>query len=398
MRLDFQSSTDGPIYLKSTNVDASMAGPHITYYLSIHKLSSEPQKGAVIIVAGRYKIADRLQTNIHNVTNAVYSLFSAHGYGADDIYYLATDSTLVGYDASATVGNLGAAITDWATSKVSASRSLTLYLMDHGSQNELYLDELNQERLTPETLDSWLTQLETDVPGIKINVIIEACNAGSFIQGNQSISKAGRVIITSTNVQNLAYASAGGAYFSDHFISTLWRGQHLFGGFWEAQIATRRVSPLQKPWLDADGNQIPNEISDSAVAVQRGFTQGAFDPPDPWPPYIAHVPQPLPIENRRSTIQAEVRDNKQVRRVWAVIYPPSYEPPSSGPELVPETLSTLVLQTQGEDKYSAQYPGFDETGTYRIVIHAEDGDGLQARPVAIELENGESLYLPLLAN
>lgn len=99
-----------------------------------------------------------------------------------------------------------------------------------------YLDEPSQ-RLTPADLDSWLTTLEQAIPGVKINVIIEACYAGSFIQDAQSISKPGRnrVIITSTNPDNRAYASQDGAYFSDHFLAALRQGRHLFGSFWEAR-------------------------------------------------------------------------------------------------------------------------------------------------------------------
>ncbi len=396
VRLDFQSPITGTLYLRMTNVDANVAGAAVTYRLSVRPLSAT-STGALILIGGRLRLVDPLQTNIHNVTNAVYKLFQANNYTKDDIYYLATDANVPGWDASATLANLRAAITTWACDKVGGERALTIYLIDHGAIGELYIDEPNRERLTPALLNEWLTELETAVPGVKINIIIEACNAGSFIAGTQSISKANRVIITSTNLQNLAYASATGAHFSDHFITALYQGHHLFASFWEAQTAVRRVLLFQEPWLDADGNGVANEASDEAVAAQRGFGYGAFGP-DVWPPYIATASALADVSNRRATqatIQATVEDDKQVRRVWAVIYPPSYQPPPNSNELVPEALPTIVLQTQGDHQYAAKYTGFDELGSYTVVIHAEDDAGLEARPFAFKVSTGSQLFLPL---
>ena len=97
-------------------------------------------------------------------------------------------------------------------------------------------------------------------------------------------------------------------------------------------------------------------------------------------------------------IQARVLDDERVRRVWAVIYPPSYQPPGTGEELVRETMPTIVLLDQGSDWYGAIYSGFDEMGTYRVVIYAEDDDGLEARPLAIEVTTGWPVYLPLISS
>jgi hypothetical protein len=55
-----------------------------------------------------------------------------------------------------------------------------------------------------------------------------------------------------------------------------------------------------------------------------------------------------------------------------------------------------VLVDQGEDWYAATYTGFDEVGTYRVVVYAEDDDGLEARPLAIEIRAGYSVWLPLM--
>jgi hypothetical protein len=55
-----------------------------------------------------------------------------------------------------------------------------------------------------------------------------------------------------------------------------------------------------------------------------------------------------------------------------------------------------VLLDQGGGWYGAAYPGFTEHGACRVVIYAEDGEGLEARPVAITVSTGVRVYLPLL--
>ena len=83
--------------------------------------------------------------------------------------------------------------------------------------------------------------------------------------------------------------------------------------------------------------------------------------------------------------------------VWAVIYPPSYVPQESQTgELAQEAMQTLKLQKIDENEYAVEYAAFNEIGTYRIVIHAEDQEGLLAQPKTLELSVGNQLYLPMI--
>ena len=266
---------------------------------------------------------------------------------------------------------------------------------------------MQHERLTPAQLAAWLDRLAAAVPNVPINVLIEACYSGSFITGSgATLSKPGRVIITSTNLHNLAFASEQGAYFSDYLFSALRQGHHLFSGFWEARIAARQISSLiQDPWLDADGDGTPNELEDAAIAARRTLfplnTQAASQL---WPPYIAAL-QEIASPTGQRRLQADVRDNGAVARVWAVIYPPDYVPPVSGNELTPEDAPKAEL-TRVDNRYVLDYPGFTQLGLYRLVIHAEDADGLQARPAVItintaaaiggQVESNSTVYLPLV--
>jgi hypothetical protein len=183
---------------------------------------------------------------------------------------------------------------------------------------------------------------------------------------------------------------------ADHLIAAgLDQGESLFGALQTARWATE-APHAQTPWLDDDGDGLANGVWDGTEAAQRGFSFAGTLLADEWPPYIVAATGPTEIAQGHGVLQAEVRDDEDVHRVWAVIYPPSYEPPTSGVEMPQENLPTIVLQDQGDDRYSATYTGFDELGSYRVVIHAEDNDRREGRPLAIEVRTGREVYLPLV--
>lgn len=411
IQLNFVAPTAGAYYLQLRNVGAGSINNAATYQIAVRALDAETQSGAVILLAGRLYGADDLQANINHVTATLYQTLLNNGYSADNIYYLSTATSSPGVDGAATLTNLQYAITTWAKSRVNESHGLTLYLIDHGDKGIFYVDNVQQERLTPAQLAEWLDRLEEAVPHVPINVLIEACYSGSFITGNYpnagTLSKPGRVIITSTNLHNLAFASEQGAYFSDYLFTALRQGHHLFSSFWEARIAARQVSALiQDPWLDADGDGTPNELEDAAIAARRTlFTPNTQATSQLWPPYIATLQEGAGPNGQRQ-IQADVRDNGTVARVWALIYPPDYVPPTNGNELTPENAPKAELTLVG-NRYVLKEPGFTQLGLYRIVVHAEDTDGLQARPAVImvntaaaiggQFENNGMVYLPLIA-
>ncbi len=395
-RLDVTAPASGQVYVRLTNQDAAVAGAAVRYQLSVRALSGDTSNRALILLAGRLRGNDSLQKNIHNVTNAVYTLFQRNGYTDDNIQYLATDTSLAGFDAAATRENLRSAITQWAKTKVGSGGVLTLYLMDHGGVETFYIDELSNQRLSPSDLDGWLTELETAVPNLKINVILEACQSGSFVTLPQSISKANRVVIASTNDVNDAKASKDGAYFSDHLLTWLHQGYNLLVAFNEAKEVASTAFVLQQAMIDGNGNGIPNELTDGAIAASRSFAYAGTFSSDDWPPHIFTVQPPTLINNFKGVIQADVRDNQQVRQVWAVVYPPDYTPPVTGQELQPEVLPTFLLTpVDNGSLYAGEFTGFTQTGVYRIVVQAEDADGLVALAGRDRGQYGQSAFLAL---
>lgn len=403
VRLAFTATQSTDYYLKLINNKSDRYGDDMTYQIAVRALTNSSAGGALIIVAGRNQEDDFLQTQIHNVTNRVYRLWRNQGFPAERIRYLATDLSLdpdkdgkPDVNALPDNANLRQAITEWAVSQLRGQQSLTLYLMDHGGYDKLYLDEPRHERLTPTDLDQWLTALQTAVPGVRITVIIEACNAGSFIDPDKSISKAGRVVITSAGAFELAWATNSGAHFSDALLDGLAQGKTLLGAFYEAQANTQHTPSVQSPWLDDDGDAIPNDGDDGLLAAQLSFRQpGTFEQTITlWQPYIVQSGVRNASDTRRE-IWAEVRDDGNVEKVWAVIYPPSYQPPTTAEELGSGP-PPITLQARGNNEYAGLYGAFEEAGEYRIMIYAQDDDGLSSPIKTITFHNGSRLFLPLI--
>ena len=388
-----------------------------SYRLSVRHLNATPQRGLLILVAGRLRIGDELQTNIEAVAQNVYTLFRERGYEDDDIYFISA-RPLADRDAAADVNEFYKAITTWAVEQgAGVERPLTLYLVDHGDEDVFYLDGVRGQLVTPVDLDSWLTELETIRPGIRINVFYEACFSGSFIQNPNSISKPGRVIITSTSGQNLAYASRGGAVFSDLFITGLRQGSSLLTSFQNAAEPITRNFLVQRPWLDDNGNGIPNDPGDGQEAARRGFNfAGTLDNGgvpqyiEQWPPYISAVrltelaaladavDVPSEVDSKVRRIWAKVLiDEKygdRVKDVWVEIFPPSFVPPENSTEMVRSPMAPCSLIARGNNEYEAQCSPFDEVGTYQVIFYALSNNGLLGQPKTLNISVGFQIFLP----
>jgi alpha-tubulin suppressor-like RCC1 family protein len=411
LRLRFTASADGAYYLNLTNYDPEVAGAAVAYQLFVRKLEEGPQPGALVVVGGRLRVNDDLQPNIYEATNLVYRLFTRHGYPAERIFYLANDLTLDAdnnaqtqdVDGLANRERLQYALTQWATDPslgLGPDRAFTLYLMDHGDYDKFFLNGRN-ETVGPDELDQWLTSLETARPGVKVNVMIDACLSGSFIDPGKSLSKAGRVVITSASNDANAYpVREGGTVFTNAFMQALDGDTSLFGAYAEARAVGLAWPFAQSVWLDDNGNGVANEPTDGQVAQQRGFAfAGSLAPTwEAEPPYIAWVQPPLTIANRRGEIRAFPRTASANLDVWAVIYDPTYSPPPPS-ETLPVDTSRATIRLEDLDKdgvYSGLFAGFDQLGVYRIVVYAVDDSRLQSRPKQALVTVGSQLFLPLV--
>jgi ligand-binding sensor domain-containing protein len=379
---------DGTYYVKVYNHDPDQYGRDATYDLSIRV---QPIGGAAIVVAG-HDDGYRLQSNIYHCTDQSYDVFADGGIPVDNLYYLTPDDANPDRDQDSTSSNLQYAIQTWAADKVGPEVPLYLYLIDHGGLDTFIING-SDDTISPSDLDAWLTTLEQATGADTINIFIEACRSGSFIDGWQEVAGPGRVVIASTSRDYNAYASAQGAYFSDAFFSAVGESKDLCQSFRDAEEAVEATGLRQEPWIDDDGDGVPNEPEDCELARRRGLAAFFGD----RPPVIDAIAVPLRIEGYVGTIKARVRDDMGVDDVWAVIYPPSFEEPEPTDTMPALDLTSIkLLDLDGDGEYSGTYTGFTEVGEYHIVVYAEDDEGDQATPKGADVRRGWEVYLPLV--
>ncbi|MFN8474912.1 MAG: caspase family protein [Anaerolineae bacterium] len=377
------------------------AGNSSSVTLSVTQLSAAP--GAVIIIAG-HNDTNSLQPNIFNATNRAYRVFRGAGFRDEDIYYLSPspqdpngDGTANEVDAITSADNVRQAIQTWARARVGPGRPLYMYIMDHGEIEFLCADGCQTAgRVAPADLDAWLRDLESKSGVDEVNIIYEACHSGSFIDrvGSiaQSISKPGRVIITSTGRDNNAYASVQGAYFSDAFFTCLSSSGDLRSCFDQAKSAVSAVASNQTPWIDDNGDGISN-VTDGNIAKNRYVAKlfGAL-PPRVVDASVARI-------GTTGILTATVeRGDDPLEIVWAAVYPPSFREPTATTLDLGVPLIRLEPVPQNEGLFRADYPnGFIESGDYRVVFFAQDRSGDNAPPKVVSVRTGGKLYLPLIA-
>ena len=361
--------------------------------LTIHRLAG--QNGAVVIVGGHDE-SYRLQTRIDYATRRAYNVFRGAGFGPEDIYYLSPtpqDADGDGFDdvtSTPAPANVHAALR-WAADRVGPGVPFFLYMMDHGQIEGFCADGCAPAgQITSQDLDAWLSELEASSGGDQVNVIIEACHSGSFVDRAQgiakSISRNGRVVIASTGRTNLAYASAQGAYFSDAFFSAVANSNSLLDSFDHAKTAIEVTGNDQTPWLDDNGDGLYTP-ADGAFAAER-YVASFFGS---LLPRITETS--ISRSGAKGTITARVeRGDGPMDLVWAVVYAPSFHEPISNTMELGVPLIKLEPDEEQEEVYVANYNGFIEEGIYRVVIYAADDAGNQALPKRVLMEK---VFLPL---
>jgi hypothetical protein len=365
--------------------------------LTIYRLVG--QNGAVVIVGGHDDTYE-LQTRIDYATRRAYNVFRDAGFGAEDIFFLSPspqDADEDGFSdviSTTTPANVHA-ILQRAASRVGPGVPFYLYMMDHGKIEVFCADGCEASgRITPQELDDWLGELEASSNCDLVNVIIEACHSGSFVDRvddvAQSISKAGRVVIVSTGRTSNAYASAQGAHFSDAFFSAVANSKSLLSSFEQGQIAVEVAGHYdQTPWLDDNGDGLSNP-TDGTLAGERYVTSffGSLLPEIT----VASVS----LSGVEGTITAQVeRGDAPLDLVWAAVYAPSFQEPTTTTMDLGVPLVKLEPDQEQEGVYQAIYNGFVEEGTYRVVVYVADEAGNQALPkkaFIVEMQ----VFLPLL--
>lgn len=370
-------------------------------------------QGAVIIIAGRND-TNGLQSNIYNITNRTYRIFQSAGFANEDIFYIAptqqdADNDGLADDVDlipATPDAVENAVVTWAATRVGPNKPLFVYLADHGFVNKFCLDGCGSTvSVTPAQLNGWLTQLEAATGVDQITVVLEACLSGSFITRADptdlnSLSKPGRVIITSTSDDRNAYASAQGAYFSDAFFSCIADSQDLNTCFNEAKQAVSTTGVNQLPQMDDNGDALFN-TNDGTVAQSRFVTRFFAS----LRPNIVRSGM-VETSGATRTLFAEVEAGaEELDVIWAAVYPPSFtEPvdPVNAPTLNLNVPTVKLEDPDGDGRYEFTYiNGFTEEetegATYRTVFYAQDKNAIHAIPKGDFGGGTVKVFLPMVA-
>lgn len=406
--LAFTAPASGRYYARVLQNDGTVYGAETEYDLSVR---AQTPTGAAIIVAGRMKLNDEVQPIINATANLAYQTLLQSGFSPDNIQYLNSDTTQPGVDATPTLTNTREAIQNWARTRVGLGVPLWLYLADHGEVDRFH-NEVS-EVVTAAELNLWLSNLEATSGVDQINVVIDACFSGSFIDtyqsggwGAEEIAGHGRVVVASTTSHWWAYAPpivtgqpVPLMYFSDGFWHALAQGQNVWGAFLEGREAVEGggqrcgdyAYTCQRPWLDDTGDAW-FDTNDGLLAQSRGlqanFGGGVV-------PYIDWV-QVGEVVDGQAQVTAQVRDDGSVGRVWMRVFAPSFTPPQSADGSVPVVVVPEAdLGTKGGDQFTLNYTDFTETGVYQMVVYAIDDEGNVAQPKWV-LVGGKKIYLPLV--
>jgi hypothetical protein len=310
-RITWRATFTGRVYAKSANHTASVFGANTGYDLSARIYTQPP----VVVIVGGHDNGYSLQSNIDYLSDLAYRTFLASGVPKTNIRYFSPnpnrDVDGNGFNddifATATITNVRDAVQDWSRTRgVSLGVPFYLYLVDHGYYDQFLAAGLTG-RVFAEQLNLWLSNLEATSGADNINVILEACKSGSFIDvtglGPNKISGLNRVVIASTSSTLDAYPSAQGAYFSDVFWTAVGQNQDLKTAFDTARQAVQATGLSQQPWLDDNGDAVANS-QDGAVARGRGVGSSFGD----------HAPtidwlQVGNIAGGTGAVQAQIRDD-----------------------------------------------------------------------------------------
>lgn len=413
IRLNMRAPAQGPLYLKLYHEDGSVFGGDVNYTLSVRDLPATNSGNALIIVADN----DPGQQRINQAAQVVNRHAMQYGgYQDGQIYRLYAPYTGVYNDPL--TKTLQLAISEWAKETVGQGGMLTLYITGNAEKGRIFLEKSSGQYVDAALLHTWLSELEAARPDIRINIVLDASYAGSFLSALRASSST-RVIIASTGADHVAWVSRTGTLFTDYFFQSLAQGGSFYTALHDAREAIEKAAPWSSPGAGvqlqaANSQQVPQlddtgdgiaDANDGALAKQRGLIAATSPSNQPAPPFIRQVPQPT-IQQGVGTVQALVQHDTDAGAlaVWAKIYPPSYRPAESTGEPGSDTsvpTTTLTLKSTFAATQDSWYEGtytFQDAGTYRVVVYAEDANNLLAQPseITVTVEQDNPVYLPFI--
>ena len=341
-------------------------------YVNVMSSADIARSGKAVVIAGRASSTDPVWPTTQYLANYGYNALRYRGYGRENMRYL---SPVMGADvdgdglandiaALSTRANVADALTNW----VGNADKLFVYLVDHGGVNEgLGFFRLSPaETISATELNGWLTALQ-ERWGTEVTLVIDCCNSGSFLSSLSYAGAAKRVVIASCGADEpTVFVSGGLVSFSEAFFSGLMLGLSAGDAFVSAKEA---MSSYQSAVLDDTGDGVGGG-ADGAYA--DGLTVGASFVAGKDVPQVGSVAANQQLAGATvATLWAdEVVSAYPVARVWCQVVPPSYQPDPANP--VTDLPQLELTYNASTGRYEAQYAGFSEEGTYKVIYYAKD--------------------------
>jgi parallel beta-helix repeat protein len=342
---------------------------------------------ALIIAGGGYQDNPLMETTQY-LADRFYKLLIKRRLHEESIMYMSSvvqekDGRVdkISFTQQTIIDHINGLNTD---GEVNEKRPLLIYMVDHGGINKFKLNAENI--LTAESLNECLNNLQEETE-CKVQIVIDACYAGSF---NTTLSKSytqNRMIITSTGGNGPSYYDQDGREsFSTYLFNWLSQGFSLGESFTHAETKLREKSYLyydQQPMIS--NLQLANETYLGGTFIQGDLV-----------PIITndHTPNQILTESSLE-IYANIIDTEDSQcNVWASILPPNRPAPTynenSSPQWQLETIQLLPKPEQ-PDIYAARYNCFYQKGTYVVTVYASDAsDNISSKEIFLTV-NKEQL-------
>lgn len=351
-------------------------------YMNVISAAEVSQVGKAIVIAGRASVSDPIWPSSDYLADLGYNTLLYRGFSKANIRYLSPEPN---QDADgngemddiwgpSTLANAANCFTNWAGN----ANKLFVYLVDHGNGSSNGLFKISPtEDLTAGMLASWLNTLQDAHTNMEITVVIDCCQAGSFINDLAYGGTAQRIVIAScTDIQPTYFVAGGLVSFSDAFFCAMMMGYDVEQCF---EAAAGAMSTYQVAWIDDDKNGVHQAGIDggnsAGVYIGASFVAGKDIP------QIGLVcGNQLLTGATKATLWADyVVSGYPIERVWCMVVPPGHVPDPDNPVSDIPQLDLEYNSTSG--RYEAEYTGFSDEGTYKIVYYAQDIWGSVSLPV-----------------
>ncbi|MEM7390849.1 MAG: hypothetical protein AAF492_00755, partial [Verrucomicrobiota bacterium] len=211
--------------------------------------------------------------------------------------------------------------------------------------------------------------------GTDVTLVIDSCYSGSMLPNLTCSPPPSRVTIASAGPDEFTHFLANGLVsFSDTFFNGLLQGYDVQQAFLASRNA---MSAFQTAMMDTDCDGSDDNDSQNVAATRRigsSLIHGANAPT------IGEVTPTLVLStNTSATLWARnIAAIYPLKRVWAVITQPSWDPELTG--IGPDPVEIELTYNLNTDRYEADYHQFVEGGTYAVNFYASDIWGSRSLP------------------